>query len=1197
MKLFLRSIVFFGITSFTPLAFAQIDAWTNQITDNTFDTGSNWTTALATGTVPGAANTAFIYPGFTAVADPAIPTIFLAPNGSLNITIGTPNNQSVQGLIISSDFVQNSFNGTVNLNFTGGSALTVGTSGAEILGGATLNYAGNFQMLSGLLVIGSDVSSLDPGQVTGSGVLNISSGTFNLDSANTSLIVGVDTAATSGTVVQGNALANTSSTVTTGQFLTVGANEINGSTGGVGTYSLTASSILNIGTPGTPQSATYTVEIGADAGTIGTLNITGNSTLSAVNPNTLIELGGSTGATGTLNQTGGTFTAGSSTTFLVGNNGAGTYNLSAGSADFANGFTVGNQSGSQGVVNQTGGTLTAENIVILGSSGTGTYNLSNGTATFNSGGFVGAASTITQTGGTMIITTGQALDLNFAGSVYNLNGGTLNVDGDGIFTGLITAGGGTLNFGGGTLQPLGGDLVDPLDGTVTGTSTLDTTAHNITINGNLSGTGGFTLIGNQTVTLNGANTFTGQINVNGGTLQAGVGNLNNNSIAIGSSGTFDLTPVNAIDTFGGAISGSGNFITGANTVVLTQTVNFTGTTSIGATGTLEAANGSFGDINGAGSNFIVGGTIPGTVNFTGNNSFTGSTTINPGFTLMANNLSGSVANAGTIGSNLSLPGSQSSTFTIGSDFNSTNTFVVRTNGSVTDLYTVGGVSNLSGTVTLIGAGNITNHVIVSSTGAMDTSGLTLSVGGSHLLFNATIQQVGNDLELTTVQTPLASFAVTPNQMAVAGAIDSILLAPPPSFNPVGVALNNLSAAQLPVALDQLSPESLQYARNIAFQNSTFLVQHINGHLADLRSGYSGLDTNGLGFVMPGFESGLGRTLESLLAYNAPAPNGVNYYPSDDDSISDSGANSGTISDSPSPMGRASRSSSKPSVNGARFSEFISGDLVLADMNRNQSAAYAPPSKASYTAVDGTAGISFRMTNNLAAGVLLDYNHTEAKTDSNGSRTKVDTVSPGLFGTFFQGGFYANGLLSYGYNSYSNTRSIAFLGSTATSSPSGNQYVGNLDVGYDFHPDHNWALGPTLGATYTHLDISSFDETGAGAADLSVKSQSADSFRSRLGAHVVYQAQAHSILFQPNFTLAWQHEYLDSSSGITSQFSVPGSTPFTIQTAAPARDSALIGFGSTAILNNSMTLYLNYLANVGVQDYFAQSVEGGFKARF
>jgi outer membrane autotransporter protein len=78
---------------------------------------------------------------------------------------------------------------------------------------------------------------------------------------------------------------------------------------------------------------------------------------------------------------------------------------------------------------------------------------------------------------------------------------------------------------------------------------------------------------------------------------------------------------------------------------------------------------------------------------------------------------------------------------------------------------------------------------------------------------------------------------------------------------------------------------------------------------------------------------------------------------------------------------------------------------------------------------------------------------------------------------------------------------------------------------------------------------------------------------------------------------WQHEYLDSSSGITSTFTDFSSNPFTIDTAAPSRDSALLGVGLSATLNSSLTLYLNYMADIGADNYYAQSVVGGLKARF
>src|SRR6202042_1475404 len=98
----------------------------------------------------------------------------------------------------------------------------------------------------------------------------------------------------------------------------------------------------------------------------------------------------------------------------------------------------------------------------------------------------------------------------------------------------------------------------------------------------------------------------------------------------------------------------------------------------------------------------------------------------------------------------------------------------------------------------------------------------------------------------------------------------------------------------------------------------------------------------------------------------------------------------------------------------RLDGFIAGDVALVNLNQNQSANNAASSKASYTAGDALMGVSFRMSTNLAAGVLFDYNHTNAKTDTSGSKTTVDSYSPGLFATYFDHGFYANGLFSFGY---------------------------------------------------------------------------------------------------------------------------------------------------------------------------------------
>jgi uncharacterized protein with beta-barrel porin domain len=561
------------------------------------------------------------------------------------------------------------------------------------------------------------------------------------------------------------------------------------------------------------------------------------------------------------------------------------------------------------------------------------------------------------------------------------------------------------------------------------------------------------------------------------------------------------------------------------------------------------------------------------------------------------------------------------------------TLLVRVSGNVADSFTAT-TADLYGKIGYSGYSAIgtTAYRIVDATGGMTTgtlnnstaSGLAATPVTSSSLLSATLSfsssgsvttpTTGQDsLYLVVTQLPISQFALTPNQVAVANALDGAL-STPSANDSLFAAIDSLGTGSLPGALDQLSPRSYLYMRDLAFENSTFLAQGMNDRLAGVRAGFSGLDTSGLSLVTPGLENGLGRSLGSMLAYNGQgvAPNGVNYYPEDPSlqppyqapastgSLTTGPAETRTISDSPddgmtptpSPMPRGSIFSAPD------FSEFISGDLILADLSQ-KSSNNIPDAHA--TAADATAGVAFKITPHLAVGALFDYNHSDAKTDSQGSHVRADTYSPGLYGTFFDGGFYVNGLFTYGFNKYSNDRVIDLGGGSATaqSSPGGTQYSGALDFGYDFHPgrDRHWTLGPDLGLQYTHLDVDAFSESGAGPADLAVSSQSANSLRGRLGGHLLYQLRSGSIVFAPDVFAAYQHEFLNDTFGLTSQFDIPGTTPFAIQGTHPGRDSALVGIGASATFDNDLALYLNYIAEVSTDDYLVQSVQGGLKASF
>ncbi len=182
-----------------------------------------------------------------------------------------------------------------------------------------------------------------------------------------------------------------------------------------------------------------------------------------------------------------------------------------------------------------------------------------------------------------------------------------------------------------------------------------------------------------------------------------------------------------------------------------------------------------------------------------------------------------------------------------------------------------------------------------------------------------------------------------------------------------------------------------------------------------------------------------------------------------------------------------------------------------------------------------------------------------------------------------------------HNAYTQSRDIAFLGQTANSAPEGDEGVVDLDGGYDFHFG-SLTVGPVIGVQYTHLTVNGYDETGS-VADLNVNEQQSDSLRSRLGESLSCSLVHGGVTFTPHLDASWQHEFMDQSRGITSQFDAAGLGSFSIRTDNPSRDSALIGAGLNADLNRTITIFADYSVQAGASNYLGQSVQAGVKIGF
>jgi outer membrane lipase/esterase len=423
--------------------------------------------------------------------------------------------------------------------------------------------------------------------------------------------------------------------------------------------------------------------------------------------------------------------------------------------------------------------------------------------------------------------------------------------------------------------------------------------------------------------------------------------------------------------------------------------------------------------------------------------------------------------------------------------------------------------------------------------------------------------------------PVLAVQLSPNQQAVGGSLNSVANTATGDLNTLLTSLDNLgNAQQIGQAFDQLSPQRLEIFRSIAFDNYSFFSQQLDDHFANLRDGMTGLDTNNFSFNDPALGSSLSQIKGHLLAWQpAPEP--------------------GLLSDTANPvLGGVTMSDASVSEQN-RFSAFVNGNVMLADLDST-----ADVSHSSYTTGGVTMGADYRLDRHWIVGALFGYNHTDADLDNEGSTATVDTYSPGIYATYADHGWYANGLFNYGYNSYTENRNIIFPGTdrTAIGGPQGSQYSTDLDGGYEFHLG-SLTVGPSAGLNYVHLDINSFNEGDAGAASLSVHEQDADSLRSRIGFDARWHTKYLATDFTYHLSASWQHEFMDNSQSITSSLETPGDSAFAVQGTGPDRDSALVDAGVDVLAAKNVDLYVDYQTEAGESSFFAQSVQAGVKIGF
>ena len=679
-------------------------------------------------------------------------------------------------------FTQNSTvlgNAGGTFNKTGAGTLVLGNSANGF--NPTINIQAGAVQVTNIAALGTNVTAIGLGTASTSGTFRYmgTSGSFNdtitIGAAGGTIDVAaaaLGTTLTNSGIVSGGALTKAGDSI-----LVLSGNNTYTNTvisGGM----LTVTADTNLGTA--PGAAANNITIGN-----GRLGLNGNFTVNAnrgillTDANSTIDVYGGNSATvaGIITNTGsGALTKlGTGSLILTGANtytgntivGAGVLRATTGNSLGAAGTSVTVSNGATLQLSNATGFTTDRVLTLSGNGNVSGALLNLGGANTNSGGITLAANSIIGASGGSLVLSGNitnggnsltldtygaaGIPLNISGAISGnggltkIGGGTAVLSGANTYAGGALISAGTLQIGnGGSTGQLGG-------GNVTNNSALDfNRTGELSVSNTISGTGTMAKAGAGTVTLTGANTFSGGVTVNGGTLAlnrtGGAALGGSNAITINTNGTLrtdaagqivgaPLVTVNSGGTYNlngfnqtNALVGEGSVTLGAGTLNISNTVNDTFS----------------GVISGGGG---VTKTGAGTQILSGSNTYTGSTVLSNGVLRLG-------GTGTTIAGNVTIAGGTLNYSTTVNNQIATNATMTVTGGTfelgprtqqLASLDMSGGLISMgSGTITLGGASSITGgSVSMTNTSTLNTTGLlTLGTTTIESVYNAATTNTG-----------------------------------------------------------------------------------------------------------------------------------------------------------------------------------------------------------------------------------------------------------------------------------------------------------------------------------------------------------------------------------------------------------------------------------------------------------------------
>jgi outer membrane lipase/esterase len=232
-------------------------------------------------------------------------------------------------------------------------------------------------------------------------------------------------------------------------------------------------------------------------------------------------------------------------------------------------------------------------------------------------------------------------------------------------------------------------------------------------------------------------------------------------------------------------------------------------------------------------------------------------------------------------------------------------------------------------------------------------------------------------------------------------------------------------------------------------------------------------------------------------------------------------------------------------------------------------------------VGGTIGTEYRLSNNAFVGGAFDYSNPKARMFNNAGTTDVNSYQFGVYSAWTNTHFFAQGLATYGWQNYRNTRPGVV--DTITSNPDGTSFVVAGKVGYLFDAGKA-QVGPIGGLTYARVKVNGYTENGDPVLNLMVGQQTAEALIGSVGVQFRAPFTVNGRIISPYINLTADDDLIGNGRiiqyGATSAPLIINN--WAIPNSASQHVYGRVAGGVVAPVTNNVALTFNVARTVGQQ---------------